>query len=68
MCNEYPLILNRDHFEGGGYDGTIEPGMVICVEALAAPPGGTESVKLEEQILITDSGIDRLSTFPLGLA
>lgn len=68
LCNEYPLILNRDHFEGGGYDGTIEPGMVICVEALAAPPGGTESVKLEEQILITDSGIDRLSTFPLGLA
>ncbi len=68
LCNEYPLILNRDHFDGGGYDGTIEPGMVICVEALAAPPGGTESVKLEEQILITDTGIDRLSKFPLGLA
>lgn len=68
LCNEYPLILNRDHFDGGGYDGAIEPGMVICVEALAAPPGGTESVKLEEQILITDHGIDRLSKTPLGLA
>ncbi len=68
LSNEYPLILNRDHSDSGGYDGTIEPGMVICVEALAAPPGGTESVKLEEQILITDSGINRLSTFPLGLA
>lgn len=68
LCNEYPLILNRDHFDGGGYDGTIEPGMVICVEALAAPGGGTESVKLEEQILITDDGIDRLSTFSLELA
>lgn len=67
LCNEYPLILNRDHFDGGGYDGAIEPGMVICVEALAAPPGGTESVKLEEQILITDDGSERLSTYPLGL-
>lgn len=67
LCNEYPLILNSDHFDGGGYDGTIEPGMVLCVEALAAPPGGTESVKLEEQILITDSGFERLSSFPLGL-
>ena len=67
LCNEYPLILNRDHFDSGGYDGVIEPGMVICVEALAAPPGGTESVKLEEQILITDTGNERLSTFSLGL-
>lgn len=68
LCNEYPLILNRDHFDDSGYDGTVEPGMVLCVEALAAPPGGTESVKLEEQILITDSGVERLSTFPLDLA
>ena len=68
LCNEYPLILNRDHFDAGGYDGAIEPGMVICVEALAAPPGGSEAVKLEEQILITEDGIDRLSTFPLALS
>ena len=67
LCNEYPLILNRDHFDDGGYDGGVEPGMVLCVEALAAPPGGTESVKLEEQILITDTGVERLSTIPLGL-
>jgi len=68
LCNEYPLILNRDHFDGGGYDGEIEAGMVLCVEALAAPPGGFESVKLEEQILVTDSGIERLSTCSLDLA
>ena len=68
LCNEYPLILNRDHFDDGGYDGTVEAGMVLCVEALAAPPGGNESVKLEEQILITDTGVERLSTFPLALA
>lgn len=68
LCNEYPLILNRDHFADGGYDGEIKEGMVLCVEALAAPPGGQESVKLEEQILITASGPERLSSYPLALA
>lgn len=67
LCNEYPLILNRDHFADAGYDGEVQPGMVLCVEALAAPPGGTEAVKLEEQILITNTGHERLSTFPLDL-
>ncbi len=68
LCNEYPLILNRDHFDDGGYDGQVEAGMVLCVEALAAPPGGTESVKLEEQILVTETGIERLSTCSLDPA
>lgn len=67
LCNEYPLILNRDHAASGGYDGEIEVGMVLCVEALAAPPGGTESVKLEEQVLITETGPAPLSGHPLGL-
>lgn len=67
LCNEYPLILNRDHFETAGYDGEVEAGMVLCVEALAAPPGGTESVKLEEQILVTDDGVENLSTQSLML-
>jgi len=67
LCNEYPLILNRDHFETGGYDGEIQEGMVLCVEALAAPPGGSEAVKLEEQILVTAAGPEPLSTYPLHL-
>jgi Xaa-Pro aminopeptidase len=67
LCNEYPLVLNRDHFADSGYDGEIEAGMVLCVEALAAPPGGDESVKLEEQILVTADGPEVLSTSPLGL-
>ncbi|WP_040493816.1 M24 family metallopeptidase [Ilumatobacter nonamiensis] len=68
LCNEYPLILNRDHWEDGGYDGVVEEGMVLCVEALAAPPGGTEAIKLEEQVLITADGPESLSTYSLDLA
>ncbi len=67
LCNEYPLILNRDHFAGGGYDGVVEEGMVLCVEALAAPPGGSEAVKLEEQVVITADGPRPLTTYPLDL-
>ena len=40
--------------------------MVLCVEALAAPPGGDEAVKLEEQVLITASGPEPLSSYPLA--
>ncbi|MEM8926401.1 MAG: Xaa-Pro peptidase family protein [Actinomycetota bacterium] len=67
LCNEYPLILNRDHFTDAGYDGEIVPGMVLCAEALAAPPGGREAVKLERQLLITDTGPEVLDTTPLAL-
>lgn len=67
LCNEYPLILNRDHFADGGYDGQVEEGMVLCVEALAAPPGGNQAVKLEEQVVITASGPQPLTTYPLDL-
>jgi Xaa-Pro aminopeptidase len=65
LCNEYPLVVNRDHFEASGYDGVLEAGMVLCVESLVAPQGGRESVKLEEQVLITDSGPEVLSSYPL---
>ncbi|MEM7272216.1 MAG: Xaa-Pro peptidase family protein [Actinomycetota bacterium] len=67
LCNEYPLILNRDHFERSGYDGEVEVGMVLCVEALVAPPGGAEAVKLEEQVLITAAGPEVLATAPREL-
>ena len=65
LCNEYPLILNRDHFDEAGYDGVIEAGMVLCVESLVAPAGAREAVKLEEQVVITESGAVPLSTYPL---
>ncbi|MAT07276.1 MAG: peptidase M24 [Acidimicrobiaceae bacterium] len=68
MCNEYPLIVNQDHFPTGGYDGVIEEGMVLCVEGLVAPPGGREAVKLEEQVLVTATGAESLSTTPFDEA
>lgn len=65
LCNEYPLILNGDHFDAGGYDGVVEEGMVLCVESLASQAGALESVKLEQQVLVTDDGPMLLSATPL---
>jgi len=38
--------------------------MVVCVESYIGAEGGTEGIKLEEMVLITDAGHRRLSTYP----
>lgn len=38
--------------------------MVICVESYIGEEGGKEGVKLEQQVLITETGIECLSQFP----
>jgi len=43
----------------------VEPGMMLCIESYIGEVGGAEGVKLEEQVLITENGIESLSTFPL---
>ena len=38
--------------------------MTICVESYIGAAGGTEGVKLEQQLLVTDTGTELLSRFP----
>jgi Xaa-Pro dipeptidase len=64
LCNEYPLVINQEYF-ADAYDGILEPGMVLCVESYVGAPGGHEGVKLEEQVLIVDTGAVKLSRYPL---
>jgi Xaa-Pro aminopeptidase len=65
LCDEYPHCgYVEDDELAGGYDGTFEPGMAVCIESYIGELGGDEGVKLEEQVLITDTGIERLSSFP----
>ncbi len=46
-----------------GYGGCFEVGMTLCVEVYIGAVGGHDGVKLEEQVLITDSGAVPLSTY-----
>lgn len=64
MTGEYPYILYKDDFDAGGYDGVIEPGMVLCVESFIGAGDGGEGVKLEQQVEVTDSGYELMSAFP----
>ena len=38
--------------------------MVLSVESYVGADGGVEGVKLEEQVVITATGAERLSQFP----
>lgn len=64
MTGEYPYLYHRADFPDAGYDGVIEPGMTLCVESYIGAEGGDEGVKLEEQVLITEDGVEVLSAFP----
>lgn len=64
MTGEYPYLYHRDDFSVAGYDGVIEPGMTLCVESYIGEDGGKEGVKLEQQILVTNTGTKLLSRFP----
>lgn len=64
MTGEYPYLYHRGDFPDAGYDGEILPGMTICVESYIGEAGGTEGVKLEQQVLVAETGIELLSRFP----
>ncbi|MDE0716848.1 MAG: Xaa-Pro peptidase family protein [Rhodospirillaceae bacterium] len=63
MADEWPAILHSaDHPDH--CDGAFEAGMTICVESYVGEVGGAEGVKLEDQVLITESGPIVLSRYP----
>ncbi|TGN99174.1 M24 family metallopeptidase [Burkholderia sp. USMB20] len=64
MVDEYPSVAYGIDWESGGYDGRFESGMTLCVESYIGGEGGEQGVKLEQQVLLTDTGCVPLSTFP----
>lgn len=64
MTGEYPYLYHHADYPDAGYDGTILPGMTLCVESYIGAENGSQGVKLEEQILVTETGIEILSQFP----
>lgn len=62
MADEWPGILLHPDFDPA-FSGIIEENMVLNVESLIAEEG-SESIKLETQVLVTKSGAERLDTFP----
>ena len=67
LCDEYPSVFTRERWAAEGYDAVLQPGMVMCVEAFVGSKSGGEGVKLEQQILITETGNELLTAYPLDL-
>lgn len=63
MAGEWPLIRHQMDWDEIGEDGILESNMTICVEAFIGHRDGGEGVKLEEQVLITEDGAERLSQY-----
>ena len=68
LCDEWPLVAYPDRMVPGAFDYVLEPGMTLCVEALISPEGGDFSIKLEDQVLITEDGYENLTQYPFDPA
>ncbi|MEJ2016554.1 MAG: Xaa-Pro peptidase family protein [Limibacillus sp.] len=64
LCDEYPYL--RPGFRGAPvYDGVIEEGTTLCVESfMGSDTGEPVGVKIEQQVLVTSEGVERLSSYP----
>jgi Xaa-Pro aminopeptidase len=68
LCDEYPAIRYPEDTASYGYSGNLETGMVICVEAYVGEAGGSNGVKLEDQVLVTEDGFENMTKFPFEAA
>ena len=64
MAAEYPIVLMADLHDDAGVEGVFEENMTVCVESFLGSDQGGEGVKLEDQVLITANGVERLTTYP----
>ncbi|WP_281857585.1 dimethylsulfonioproprionate lyase DddP [Litoreibacter halocynthiae] len=64
LCDEWPLVAYPDKHVDGAFDYELQPGMTLCVEALVGEVGGDFSIKLEDQVLITEDGYENLTKYP----
>jgi Xaa-Pro aminopeptidase len=68
LCDEWPFVPYPDAWVDGAFEVALQPGMTLCVEALVSPEGGDFSIKLEDQVLITETGVETLTRYPFDAA
>lgn len=68
LCDEWPLVAYPDNAVAGAFEYPLEVGMVLCVEAAVGEVGGDFTIKLEDQVLITEDGYENLTKYPFDAA
>ena len=59
------LRAHRSASDGGQKEGFFEKNMTINVESYIGKVGGAEGVKLEQQYLVGENGLELMSHHPL---
>ena len=63
LCDEWPAI--RYPTDGGERGGMFQKNMTITLESYIGEVGGNEGVKLEQQYLVGENGLELMSHHPL---
>ena len=63
LCDEWPMI--KYPTDGGQQSGEFEKDMTVTVESYIGEVGGKEGVKLEQQYLVGENGLELMSHHPL---
>lgn len=64
LCDEWPLVKYPGDWIDGEFEGVLEPGMLLCSESYLGRVGGGFGIKLEDQVLITGTGVENLTRCP----
>ncbi|MBI3514861.1 MAG: aminopeptidase P family protein [Proteobacteria bacterium] len=64
LCDEWPKVVHREDVARSAYDGEFQENMTVCVESYIGEQGGPDGVKLEQQVVVTATGCELLSSFP----
>ncbi|QIE57757.1 aminopeptidase P family protein [Pikeienuella piscinae] len=67
LCDEWPTVKYPDDWADDEFDYALEPGMLLCSEAYLGRVGGGFGVKLEDQVLITEDGVENLTRCPFDV-
>jgi Xaa-Pro dipeptidase len=63
MSGEFPNIPHKKPGQPYPLGGQVQAGMVICIESYIGSANAGQGVKLEEQLLVTDAGVQRMMPF-----
>jgi Xaa-Pro dipeptidase len=67
LCGEHPYVPMAVPNQAYEFPGELEPGMVVCCESYIGDERSQQGVKLEDQFLITETGAERLTTYPFDV-
>ncbi len=64
LCDEFPAIYYPEDYIKGAFDYELSSGMTFCVEVYAGAVGSEVGVKIEQQVLVTETEYECLSNYP----